>query len=273
MAGNVRWSEHQSRKGVIVPHICFIHVGKCGGGEFGQRLHVLYGKTDSVFIQKAEDWLRWKRIASKAKLLRIHATRLMRGHPLTGECSNRRLVVLLVCDPVQRLISSFRYGFQDKGAQIFSKTGDLLESLSLDPGKRNNLEYIASAVASKKNKSLADRFVHSFAHGHACLSWYLNGDCSVLDNMTSLFVARREHFDDDYNALLRYINVSQLAQDGHQHSTRSSGVDLSDATVRLFRELDQTQADYGCLHKLAERCLLDEDYVDQVVQNGRYVFL
>ncbi len=197
---------------------------------------------------------------------------------MTLECSNQRLVILWVCDPVQRLISSHRFAmqqyptYQDVVHQALTGSHGAV-------GQQDDIESVVSTLAQRGGRHLVETHLDRLPHGSMSLSWYLDGDCSVLDDMPNLLVGRREFMDIDFFKLLEQVlnlNVTVkaspqvVAKDAHR--TQDTGRTLSAESISHLRGTHVVQADYACLRKLVADCLLEEDYVDEMQSKRLYSY-
>lgn len=203
---------------------------------------------------------------NKAVLINIHLTQIKRGSPLTKECIERRLVILWVRDPVQRFISSFLWTVESR-----TRMRGLQRQQNLDQTRLADLNYMVSTVVADGRDVTAANFIRHVWHGGRSLSWYFDGDCSIFDDMPNIFVGRMEYYNEDYESLLEVMNYSAKNKILPSiHKTKRTGVNASRGTIDFLRGLEQTKGDYKCLQKLVDKCLLSQDYVDQMRQRLSY---
>jgi len=254
----------QRKNDGVIPRLCFVHIGKCGGGTMNDLLMGLSGENRTRVFMLGGGNHTVGSIFQSPTYIQLHVTQLKQGTPLTVECLQKRLVILWLCDPVKRFISSFRFTVELPEYDRWYV--EYLKHQNMNTTRRADLDYIVSTV-EEKNFS---RFVHRVSHGRESLSWYL-GDCSVLDDVPNLFVGRMECFEEDYAMLLQVMNLTAKQKAiPHNHSTKTSGIHLARGTIDVIRELEQTQADYKCMQKLAGERLISQDYVDQIVRRQSY---
>jgi len=195
-----------------------------------------------------------------------------RGGRTANECFQERLTILWVCDPVQRFISSFMTTVQSPKNP--KKIKDYLKMEQLDRTRYSDLEFLVSTVVADGRD--ADKFTSSVNHGEMSLSWYFKGDCSIFDDMPNLFVGRMEYFQTDYDMLLQVMNYNEKhvnVESAHNHNSKKFGINVSEGTIDFLRNLEQTKADYDCLQKLVDKCLISQDYVNQMRQRLAYAML
>jgi len=99
----------QRKNDGVIPRLCFVHIGKCGGGTMNDLLMGLSGENRTRVFMLGGGNHTVGSIFQSPTYIQLHVTQLKQGTPLTVECLQKRLVILWLCDPVKRFISSFRF--------------------------------------------------------------------------------------------------------------------------------------------------------------------
>lgn len=265
--GDRQWKSITGKDHTQHPKMCFIHVGKCGGGTMVDLLREKCACSYRLF-KHARPFQ--QPAAHEQDFMQFHVSQIKKGSRMAKECFQDRLVILWVCDPVQRFISSFRWTVDVNAAKLTR----YVKTEHLDPTRYSDLDFLVSTIVADGRN--ASKFVSRVSHGEQSLSWYFDGDFSIFDDMPNLFVGRMEYFQTDYDMLLRVMNYNDTnfkAQTARSHRSTKGNINVSEGTIDFLRKLEQTKADYDCLQRLVDKCLISQDYVNQMRQRLSYAML
>jgi hypothetical protein len=257
--------------------LCFLHVGKSGGGSLIDGLAATPNISNMVVVHDAllEPVLLRERSPRQGLTVHRYDGPLVEGLPSFSACVNTGQVVTWVRDPVSRFLSTwhsavcFEADCDDPRSALWETaiamdlTGKSTTATSLD------LNMLIDELARRDGGEMPGRHTFSFFRaiddGISGLAAYLP-DCSVnfLRRHPLRFVGRAEHMEKDWLSLFGQVNSTAapvLAQD-RVFDPSLPRRRLSRSSINWLRTFYRD--DYVCMKNLGEADLVPKDYVQEI---------
>lgn len=225
--------------------LAFLHIGKCGGGTLENNFK--------------EENIKFKSYHIKKNITHI----------------SQRRIVSFVRNPVDRYVSAFNWRYQEyyennwkikeikefreKELLAFFETADAL-ALALDSTHENyDLAMEAMSIIDHTGESIADYFVSS--------------DVIKQNKEKIIFVGRLEHFDFDYDRLLKILNINKTNKRVEKERKKIHLGSASRKTILSDKAIENLklfyQKDYQIIQALIDQGFISADYIKEI-QKTKY---
>jgi len=231
--------------------IVILHIGKTGGTSIKESLRPSLNTTRAHFA----DWT-----GHYQSFLELHQCAQHPDHKF----------VYFVRAPVQRYVSAWVSRFRMGGTVMLSPWGPgELEAFA----RFHTPDELARALSSSNSatRSAAQRAMHTIGHVKWSLSDYWGG----LENFakcpnSTFFVGRTEHFDEDFERLIRVLEdegalLSEVTKVDHVHGAPDIYEGFKHLSkLAITNIIEWYKEDYEIIRRLIEAGHLPDEYLPEV---------